>query len=54
MKVLVGCDGSASSKAALDVAIKHAAAFNAEIIACTSLMVPDPIEEKRADLEEMS
>lgn len=48
MKILVGYDGSEPSKAAVELALKHAAAFGAEIVVCNSVMVPDPIEEKRA------
>lgn len=49
MKILVGCDGSVASKAAVELAIKHAKAFNAEVIACNSLMVPDTVEKERAE-----
>jgi nucleotide-binding universal stress UspA family protein len=37
MKILVGYDGSNSAKEALELAKKHAEAFNAEIIVITSL-----------------
>jgi len=37
MKILVGYDGSNSAKEALELAKKHAAAFNAEVIVITSL-----------------
>jgi nucleotide-binding universal stress UspA family protein len=37
MKILVGYDGSNSSKAALQLGITHARAFDAEVIVVTSL-----------------
>jgi nucleotide-binding universal stress UspA family protein len=37
MKILVGYDGSNSAKEALELAKKHAEAFNAEVLVITSL-----------------
>jgi len=48
MKILVGYDGSETSKAALELAKKHAEAFKGEVIAITSLMIPDTVQEKEA------
>jgi len=56
MKILVGYDGSAQAKEALDLAKKHALAFNAKVYIVTSLFgekdtTPDQIETAEEGLE---
>lgn len=48
MIILVGYDGTEICNKALALAKKHALAFKGEVIALTSLMVPDEIHEKEA------
>lgn len=50
MKILVGIDGSNTSKEALQLAIKNAKAFGAELMAVTSMTTgtPEENEEIRA------
>jgi len=49
MKILVGFDGSAASKAALKLAAAHAKAFDAQLLLVQS-MVGEPEVQKR-DIE---
>ena len=56
MKILVGYDGSAQAKLALDVAKKHAQAFNALVYVVTSLTgetdtTTEQIKQAQAELE---
>lgn len=48
MKILVGYDGSEIGNKALKLAKKHAEAFKGEVIALTSLYVPDTVEIEEA------
>lgn len=48
MIILVGYDGSETCNKALELAKNHAHAFKGKVIALTSLMVPDEIQEKEA------
>lgn len=49
MKILVGYDGSHSSKDALQLAITHARAFEAQVIVLTSLTGGSATEEAEID-----
>lgn len=49
MKILVGYDGSKIGNKALQLAKKHAEAFKGEVIALTSLYVPDAVEIEEAE-----
>jgi nucleotide-binding universal stress UspA family protein len=56
MKILVGYDGSAQAKEALDLAKKHALAFDAKVYIVTSLFgeketTPEQIEKAEEGLE---
>jgi len=42
MKILVGIDGSNTSKEALQLALKNATAFGAELMAVTSMTTGTP------------
>lgn len=48
MKILVGYDDTDTCKKALQVAKQRAIALKGEVIALTSLMVPDDIQEQEA------
>lgn len=48
MKILVGYEGTEICNKALHLAKQHAVAFNGEVIALTSLMVPDDVQEQEA------
>ena len=56
MKILVGYDGSTQAKLALDVAKKHAQAFNATVYVVTSLAgeaetTTEQIQQAQEELE---
>ncbi len=58
MKIMVGYDGSNASKAALELAKKHALAFSASVYVVTSLVgdaqtSAEDIEKANQDLEEI-
>ena len=57
MKILVGYDGTAQAKVALEVAKKHAQAFKAEVYVVTSLTgetetTTEAIKQAQAELED--